>query len=83
MHDTGSGMTSKYIYIVQSLISWIGRIVALLCTTVDTWSHEMVLYPFCSHPSKKQLRACSVFRKKITVVKGSGLRVAEIKNITV
>jgi hypothetical protein len=33
------------IYVVQ----WIGRIVALLCTTADTWSHEMVPCP---------LRAC-------------------------
>jgi hypothetical protein len=69
------------LYIVQSVISWIACIVALLCTTVDTWSHEMVQCPFFCHPSKKQLGACSVFRKKVTVVKGSCLRAAEIENV--
>jgi hypothetical protein len=36
-----------------------------------------------SHPSKKQLRACGVFRKKVTVVKDSFLRAAEIENVAV
>jgi hypothetical protein len=61
---------SMYIlYIVQSIISWTGRIVTLLCTTADTWSHETVPCPFFSSPSKKQLRACGVFRNKVNVVK--------------
>jgi hypothetical protein len=68
--------------IEQSIISWIGRIMELLCTTADTWSHEMVPYPF-SRPSKKQLRACGVLRKKATVVKGSFLLAAEIENVAV
>jgi hypothetical protein len=70
-------------YVVQSIILWIGCIVALLCTTADTWSHEMVLCPFFSRSSKKQLRACGVFRKKVTVVKSSCLRAAEIENVAV
>jgi hypothetical protein len=41
----------------------------------------MVSCPFCSCPSKKQLRACSVFRKKVTVL--MGLRPAEIENVAV
>jgi hypothetical protein len=61
------------IYVLQSIISWTGRMVALLCTTADTWSHEMVPCPFFSRPSEKQLRACvracGVFRKKVTVVR--------------
>jgi hypothetical protein len=52
-------------------MDWIGRIVVLLCTTADTWSHELVPCPFFPRPSKKQLRACDVFRKKVTFVKGS------------
>jgi hypothetical protein len=71
------------VYVVQSIISWTGRIFALLCTTADMWSHEMVPCPFCSRPSKKQLRACGGFRKKVTVLKGSCLRVAEIENVGV
>jgi hypothetical protein len=67
----------------QLMISWTGRIVALLCTTADTWSHETVPCPFFSRPSKKQLRACGVFRRKVTVVKGSCLRAAEIENVAV
>jgi hypothetical protein len=59
--------TVMTLYIVQSIISWIGRIVALLCTTTDTWSHEMVLCPFFSRRSKKQFRVCGVFRKRVTV----------------
>jgi hypothetical protein len=43
----------------------------------------MVPCPFCSRPSKKQLRACGVFRKKATVVKGSCLRAAEFENVAV
>jgi hypothetical protein len=43
----------------------------------------MVLCPFFFHPSKKQLCACGVFRKKVTVVKGSCLQAAEVKNVTV
>jgi hypothetical protein len=35
---------------------------------------------FCSRPSKKQLRACGVFRKIVTVVKGTCLPAAEIEN---
>jgi hypothetical protein len=71
------------IYVVQSIISWTGRILALLCTTAETWSHEMVPCPFCSRPSKKQLRSCGVFRVKVTVLKGSCLRAAEIENVAV
>jgi uncharacterized protein (DUF697 family) len=70
-------------YIVQSIISWIGSIVALLCVTADTWSHEVVLCPFFSRPSKKQLRVCGVFRKKVTVMMGSYLQSAEIENVAV
>jgi hypothetical protein len=70
-------------YVVQSIISWIGSIVALLCTTADTWSHKMVPCPFFSHPSKKQLHACGIFTKKATVVKGSCLRAVEIENVAV
>jgi hypothetical protein len=73
----------KVIYIVQSIILWIGRIVALLCTTADMWSHKMVPCSFFSCPSKKQLCACSVFRKKVTVVTGSCLWAAEIENVAV
>jgi hypothetical protein len=43
----------------------------------------MVPCPFVSRPSKKQLCACGVFTEKVTVVKGSCLRVAEIENVTV
>jgi hypothetical protein len=71
------------IYVVQSIISWIGRIMVLLCTTADTWSHKMVPCQFFSHASKKQLHACSVFRKKVTAVTGSCLRAVEIKNLAV
>jgi hypothetical protein len=39
----------------------------------------MVSCPFFSHPSKKQVCVCSVFRKKITLVKGSCGRAVEIK----
>jgi hypothetical protein len=67
-------------YIVQSIIPWIGSIVALLCTTADMRNHEMVLCPFFSRPRKTQFR---VFRKKITVVKGNCLQVAEIENVAV
>jgi hypothetical protein len=56
--------------------------VALLSTTADMCSHEMVPCPFISCPSKKQLRVYGVFRKKVTVVKGR-LRVAEIENVAV
>jgi hypothetical protein len=45
------------VYAVQPIISWIGRIVALLCITADTWRHEIVQCPFFSRPRKKQLRA--------------------------
>jgi hypothetical protein len=38
----------------------------------------MVPCPFFSHPSKKQLHVCGVFRKKVTAVKDSYLRVVEI-----
>jgi hypothetical protein len=43
----------------------------------------MVPCPFFSHLRKKQLRACGVFGKKATAVKGSCLRVAEIENVAV
>jgi hypothetical protein len=43
----------------------------------------MVPCTFCSRPSKKQLRACGVFRKKGTVLKDSCLRAAEIVNVAV
>jgi hypothetical protein len=70
-------------YVIQSIISWIGRIVTPLFTTVDTRNHEMVSCPFFSHPSKKQMHLRGVFRKKITVLKGSCLRAAEIENVAV
>jgi hypothetical protein len=65
-----------------TIYKWIGCIVALLCTTADTWSHEIVpcLF-FC--PSKKQLYACGVFRKKVAVAKGSCLRAVDIEIVTV
>jgi hypothetical protein len=47
------------------------------------WSHEMVPCPFFSRPSKKQLHACGVFRKKVAVVNGSCLQAAEIENVAV
>jgi hypothetical protein len=50
---------------------------------LQTWGHEKVPCPFFSRPGKKQLRACGVFRKKVTVVKGSCLRAAEIENVAV
>jgi hypothetical protein len=34
---------------------WIGHIVELLCTTVDTRSHELVLCPFFSRRGKAQV----------------------------
>jgi hypothetical protein len=68
-------------YRVQSIILWISRIVALLWATVDTWSHEIC--PFFSCPSKKQLHACGVLRKKVTDVRGSCLRVVEMNNVAV
>jgi hypothetical protein len=73
----------EWMYIVQSIISWIAHIVVLLCTTADTWSHEMVPCPFLSRPSKKQLRVCSIFRKKVTFLEGSCLRAAKIENVAV
>jgi hypothetical protein len=51
--------------------------------TADMWSHEMVPCPLFSRTSKMQLCVCGVFRKKVTVVKGSCLQVAEIKNVVV
>jgi hypothetical protein len=43
--------------------------------------------PFFSRANKKQMRACvrvcDVFRKKVTVVKGSFLRAAKIENVAV
>jgi hypothetical protein len=70
-------------YVAQSLISWTGRIVALLWTVVDIFSHKMGQCPFISHPSKKQLCAFSAFRKNATVVKGSCLQVVKTENATV
>jgi hypothetical protein len=81
--DTSLKFGIIIMYMVQSIILWIGRIVALLCTTVDMWSYEMVPCPLFSCPSKKQLHACSVLQKKVTVVKGSCLRAVEIENVTV
>jgi hypothetical protein len=75
--------SGSFIYVVQSIITWIGLIMALLCITADTWSHKMVSCLFFSRPSKKQLCACLVFRKKVTVVKGSCLQAMEIKNVAV
>jgi hypothetical protein len=43
----------------------------------------MVPCPFCSRLGKKQLRARGVFGKKVTVLKGSCLRAAEIENAAV
>jgi hypothetical protein len=43
----------------------------------------MVPCPFFSHPRKKQLHAYGVFRKKVTVVKGSCLQAVEIENVAV
>jgi hypothetical protein len=69
-------------YVVQSIISWTGLVVVVLCTTADTLSHNMVPCSFFSCPSKQKLHACSVSeRKRVTVVKGSCLRVVEIKNV--
>jgi hypothetical protein len=76
MDIRNSGMV--WMNIVQSIILWTGHRMALLCITVDMWSHEMV-----SCPSEKQLRACDVFRKKVTAVKGSCLRKVEIENVAV
>jgi hypothetical protein len=73
----------KWIYVVQSIISWTGGTVALLCTTADMWSHKTVPCPFFSCPSKQQLRECGVFRNKVTVVKGSCLQAPEIENVAV
>jgi hypothetical protein len=56
---------------------WIGRIAALLCTTADTWSHEMVPCPFLSLvPTRSSCMHawCCVFRKELAVVRGSCLR---------
>jgi hypothetical protein len=47
------------------------------------WSQETVPCSFFSRPSKKQLRACGVFGKKVNVVKGSCLQAAEIENVAV
>jgi hypothetical protein len=63
--------------VVQSIISWNGRIEALSCIAANIWSHEMVPCPFLSRPRKKQLSACCVFRKNAIVVKGSLLRAAK------
>jgi hypothetical protein len=41
----------------------------------------MLPCPFFSRPSKKQLLACGVFRKKVTIVKGICLRATEIENV--
>jgi hypothetical protein len=65
------------IYVVQPIISWTGHIVELLCTIANTWTgHKMVMCPFFSCPSKTQLRAYGVFRKKVTVM-DSCLRVGD------
>jgi hypothetical protein len=42
------------------------------------WSHAMVLCPFFSCPSKKQLRVCGVLKKKATDVAET-----EIENVAV
>jgi hypothetical protein len=44
--------------------------------------HKIVPCPL-SCPSIKQLHMCSVFQMKVTVVKGSCLRAAEIENVEV
>jgi hypothetical protein len=72
-----SGSANRMLYVVQSIISWNGRIVALSCIAANTRSHEMVTCPFFYRPRKKQLRAYCVFRKNAIVVKGSFLRVAK------
>jgi hypothetical protein len=61
-------------YVEQSIISWTGCTVTLICTTVDMWSHRMVPCPFSSHHTKKQLRACMQCSQKVTVLKSSCLR---------
>jgi hypothetical protein len=43
----------------------------------------MVPCLFVSHTSKKLLHVCGVVRKKVTSVKGSCLRAAEIEKVTV
>jgi hypothetical protein len=43
----------------------------------------MVPCPFFSRSSKKHLRACGVFRRKVTIVEGSCLGAAEIENVAV
>jgi hypothetical protein len=43
----------------------------------------MLPCPLFSRTSKKQLYACNVFKKKVTVVMGSCLQASEIENITV
>jgi hypothetical protein len=43
----------------------------------------MVPCPFFSRLRKKQFNVCDVLRKKVTVVKGSCLRAAEIENVAV
>jgi hypothetical protein len=43
----------------------------------------MVPCLFFSHPNKKQLCVCGVFRKKVAFVKGSFLQAVEIENVTV
>jgi hypothetical protein len=43
----------------------------------------MVSCLFLSRPSKRQLRTCGVFGKKVTVVKASCLRAVEIENVAV
>jgi hypothetical protein len=73
----------RQFYVVQSIISWNGRIVALSRIAANTWSDEMVPCPFFSRPRKNQLRACSVFRKNAIVVKGSFFASGEIENVAV
>ena len=58
------------IYVVQSLSSEAGRIVAVWCTRSHRRRRDMVPCQLVSRPSKRQLSACSVSRTTVVVVNG-------------
>jgi hypothetical protein len=60
----------KMLCVVQSIILWVGCIVALLCITVDMWSHEMVCVRSSLVPARSSC-VCRVFRRKVIVVKSA------------
>jgi hypothetical protein len=55
---------------------------AVMCYSSYVETQDGALSIF-SHPGKKQLRACDVFGKKVTVVDSSYCQAVEIENVAV